>query len=34
MHKVPRHEISASPVARKLELAYQREELRIVRDVR
>ena len=31
--EVPRHEITVSPiVARKLELAYRREELRIGRD--
>ncbi|PIO96027.1 hypothetical protein CBI55_03630 [Pseudomonas syringae] len=33
MLEVPRHEITVSPaVARKLELAYHRESLRIVRD--
>ena len=31
--EIPRHEITVSPiVARKLELAYRREELRIGRD--
>ena len=31
--EIPRHEITVSPAAaRKLELAYQREELRIGRD--
>ncbi len=35
MVETPRHEITVSPVvARKLELAFQLEELRIVRDVR
>ncbi|KPY24381.1 putative prophage PSSB64-02, Orf58 [Pseudomonas coronafaciens pv. porri] len=33
MLEVPRHEITVSPVvARKLELAYEREKLRIVRE--
>ncbi|WP_346395203.1 hypothetical protein [Pseudomonas syringae] len=33
MLEIPRHEITVSPtVARKLELAYQRETLRISRD--